>query len=180
MLPHVPVTSYDAAELRRIVADARRAAKESQRRKSKKKKSKKKKPKKKKLNNGEERPQPVSKQKRTVRIPLADVNLDDILGELQTFGLELVLLPGNNQLIIAWPAGYITLWDISNPESEPKLQWLYPDYPDGASEERPLLVSTFHYEMQENGDIIFLLVNELLQGELLGERWDITLFLLSL
>lgn len=180
MLPHVPVTSYDAVELRRIVVDARRAAKESQKRKLKKKKSRKKKPRRKKLNNSEEHPQPVTKQKRTVRIPLADVNPDDVLGELRIFGLELFLLPGNNHLIIAWPAGYITLWDISNPESEPKLQWLYPDYPDGASEERPLLVQTFHYEMQENGDIYFLLVNELLQGDLLGERWAITLFLLSL
>lgn len=116
---------------------------------------------------------------RVLRIPIADFNVDDVLGEVRLFGLELALLPGGKQLLVSWPAGYIQLWDLfpsssssspSEPEPEPKLLWLYPDYPDGPSEDRPLLVYVCHYEMQEDGDVVLVVMNELLQGELLGTR----------
>lgn len=149
-----------------------------------------------------------------LRIPIADFNVDDVLGEVRLFGLELALLPGGKQLLVSWPAGYIQLWDLFpssssssssssplsssrsskkasssrsknqeppkskpspspskfEPKSEPKLLWLYPDYPDGPSEDRPLLVDVCHYEMQEDGDVVLVVMNELLQGELLGTR----------
>lgn len=151
-MPHVPTTSYDAVELRRIVINARKSARNLE----------------KDSNNSSHR---TVKYKREVRIPLAEFNLDEVLGEALVFGLELILLPGCKQLLVLWPAGYLQVWDIS--AQEPRLLWLHPDYPEGPPEERPLLLSNLHFELQEDGDINLLLVNDLLQDDLLGERYAI-------
>lgn len=98
-------------------------------------------------------------------ISLKDANPDEVLGEPGEFGLQLFLLPGGDHLLIYWPAGYLQCWSVR----DKAWLWVYPDLPEGASEDRPKLLFTFDYDMQENGDVHLLLLDEFLQNDQIGD-----------
>lgn len=99
-------------------------------------------------------------------IPIHDTNPDAVLGESQTFGLELFLLPGCDHLAILWPAGYLQIWSLEHKS----CHFLYPDLPEGQSEDRPKLLCCFAYDVQVDGDIHLLLIEEYLQDPEMGDR----------
>ena len=103
---------------------------------------------------------------REIVISLENANPGEVLGEPVEFGLQLHLLPGGDYLLVFWPAGYLQCWSVH----EREWLWVYPGFPEGASEDRPKLLWEFGYDMQENGDVHFLVIDEMLQGDEMGDR----------
>ncbi|THH08059.1 hypothetical protein EW145_g2961 [Phellinidium pouzarii] len=157
--PHIPAAGLSKGELRRLVVKATKSSLS--------------------WNEIASSPSLLAKSTKEIRIHLKDVNPDEILGEPPTFRLKLFLLPGGKHLLVLWPAGYLQCWSVPEQDLEPQCLWLYPDLPEGASENRPVLLYGLDYDMQRKsrGDVHLLLVNELLQDQFMGERYvDIVCF----